>query len=73
MGTIGGFTKTRNYPKRRRAIGRYRSPYQSGGTLFTPPPIIPFFPGRAPPWLNPYQVGAGRIKGRRKRKRRTRR
>ena len=40
MSTIGGFTKTRNYARRRRAVGRYTTPYQYGGNSMVP--IIPF-------------------------------
>ena len=72
MNKIGGFTRTRNYARRRRAVGRYRSPYQSGGMIL-PPSIIPFFPERAKPWEFPWQIQPGRIKGARKRKRRVKR
>ena len=72
MARIGGFTKTRNY-KRRRAVGRHYSPYQYGGTIL-PPPIIPFFPERARPWANqPWEIPYGPIKAVRQRKRRVKR
>ena len=69
---IGGVTRTRNYARRRRAVGRYRSPYQIGGTILHPP-IIPFFPERAKPWEFPWTIPSGRIKGGRRRKRQVRR
>ena len=71
MARIGGFTRTRNYARRRRAVGRYRSPYQIGGMIL-PPPIIPFFPERARPWETKPWVHR-RIKAARQRKRRVRR
>lgn len=40
MSKIGGFTKTRNYARRRHAVGRYTTPYQYGGSASLP--IIPF-------------------------------
>ena len=72
MAGIGGFTRTRNYARWRRAVGCYRSPYQRGGMIL-PPPIIPFFPERAKPWEFPWQIPYGHIKGARQRKRRVRR
>ena len=73
MARIGGFTKTRNYARRRRAVGRLRTPYQTGGTIL-PPPIIPFFPERAKPWaMKPWQLPYGRIKAARKCRRRVKR
>ena len=72
MAGIGGFTRSRNYARRRRAVGRYRSPYQVGGTIL-PPPIIPFFPERAKPWELPWKIPTRRIKAVRRRKRRVKR
>ena len=72
MTVIGGFRRSRNYARHRKALGRYRSPYQMGGTMFSPP-IIPFFPPRAKPWEAPWQIPYGRIKGARKRRRRVKR
>ena len=72
MSGIGGFTRTRNYARRRRAVGRFRSPYQTGG-MIVPRTIIPFFPERAKPWEFPWQKPPRRIKGARKRKRRVKR
>ena len=69
MPKIGGYTKTRQYVRRQRAMGRFRSPYQKGGTLIGRS-LSPFFPTRARPWEVPPM---GRIKAvhrRRKRKRR---
>ena len=71
MTVIGGFRRTRNY-KRRKALGRYRSPYQLGGTLFSPP-VIPMFGTRPNPWEALWQIPYGRIKGARKRRRRIKR
>ena len=71
MTVIGGFRKHRNY-KRRKAMGRYRSPYQVGGTLWSPP-IIPMFATRPKPWEAPWPIPYGRIKGTRKRRRRVKR
>ena len=71
MARIGEFTKTRNYARRQRAVGRNRSPYQRGGT-FIGPKIVPFFPTRARPWeMKPWVYG--RIKAVRKSKRRVKR
>lgn len=62
MSSIGGFTKTRNYVRRQKAMGRYRSPYQRGGTIFGRS-IIPFFPTRARPWdRGIYQRGGNIIR-----------
>ena len=73
MTKIGGYTKTRQYVRRQRAMGRFRSPYQKGGTLIGQT-MTPFFPTRAKLWQLPWQQPPmGRIKAvhrRRKRKRR---
>jgi len=50
MPSIGGFTKTRNYVRRQKALGRYRSAYQIGGTIIGRLGLNPFFPTRARPW-----------------------
>jgi len=68
MATIGGFTKTRNYVRRQKATGRYRSPYQIGGNIIGRS-IVPFFPTRARPWEFPgMQLPGMRIKAGGKRK-----
>ena len=72
MPGIGGFTRSRNYAHRRRAMGRYRSRYQVGGTMF-PPTMIPFFPQRAKPWELPWRIPSKRIKAVHRRKRRVKR
>ena len=37
MAKIGGFVKSRNYVRRQRAMGRYRSPHQKGVVLLDDP------------------------------------
>lgn len=69
MAKIGGFTKTRQYVRRQRALGCFRSPYQKGGTIIGQS-MNPFFPIRARPWEIPPMA---RIKAVRKRTRRTKR
>ena len=36
MGRPGGFLKTQNRQRKQRATGRYKSPYQKGGSIYTP-------------------------------------
>lgn len=69
MVKIGGFLKTRQFARRQRAVGRFRSPYQKGGSLVGTS-IVPFFPTRAKPWEVPIMRRIKASNRRPKRKRR---
>ena len=72
MPKIGGYTKTLQYARRQRAVGRFRTPYQKEGTLIgrslSPPRSL--FPIRARPWEKPPLRRIKAVNPRRKRKRR---